>query len=259
VEVVSPLVGQEARTLRGLHLYHYGLSNCSQKVRIVLAEKGLPWTSHHLDLARGEHATEAYRLVNPNGLVPALIDDGTIVIESSDIMEYLDERFPMPPLRPAGENELVEMRLWVARQDSIQSPLETLSREFLFRALSPQPAAAPATIAGAVRRVEAALGEVNRHLTGRSWMAGDAYSLADIAWGVDAHRLRQMRFPLLEYPALRRWYRRVAKRPAFARGIQDHEPPELRRRLRLYTLRRWLFRSHAGASAWRNPRLLANA
>jgi glutathione S-transferase len=102
---------------------------------MVLAEKGLDWTSHHVDLGKAEHATEAYRRVNPNGVVPALVHDGTIVIESSDIMEYLDECFPDPPLRPRDEHGLVEMRLWVARQDSIQRALTVLSHEFVFPAL----------------------------------------------------------------------------------------------------------------------------
>ena len=137
MEVVSPLVGQEARSLVGLHLYHYGLSNCSQKVRIVLAEKGLGWTNHYVDLAKGEQTSEAYRRVNPNGVVPALVHDGTTVIESSDIMEYLDEHFPSPPLRPASEREFGQMRQLVARQDSIQRAVEILSNEFLFRAIEP--------------------------------------------------------------------------------------------------------------------------
>ena len=143
MEVLSPLVGQEARGLEGLHLYHYGLSNCSQKVRMVLAEKGIGWTNHHLDLAKAEHQTEAYRRVHPNGVVPAIVDDGTIVIESSDIMEDLDERFPNPPLRPSREHDLVEMRLWVARQDSIQRELTILSREFVFKAIGAINGAAP--------------------------------------------------------------------------------------------------------------------
>ena len=261
MEVVNPLVGQEARTLSGLHLYHYGLSNCSQKVRMVLAEKGLAWTSHHLDLAKGEHATDAYRRINPNGFVPALVHDGVIIIESSDIMEYLDEKFPEPPLRPSREGELGQMRQWVARQDSIQRPLETLSREFLLRIVNGRPAAVASrsTIAGAVSVVEGALCEVNRHLTGRAWIVGTMFSLADVAWAVDVHRLALMHFPMWQHPEIRRWYRPVRRRPSFREAVGSYEPPALRRRFGLYTLRRWLLRSHAGAAKWRNPRLLSNA
>jgi glutathione S-transferase len=262
VEVVSPLIGQEARGLVGLHLYHYGLSNCSQKVRIVLAEKGLGWTNHHVDLTKGEHATESYRRINPNGVVPTLVHDGTIVIESSDIMEHLDEHFPDPPLRPTDERELARMRQWIARQESIQRPLQVLSREFLFLGLDDDGHAAHrsrSTIAGAIRVVDDALAEVNRHLVGRTWIVGNALSLADVAWMVDVHRFAQMRFPMGNYADLRAWYRRVRRLTSFQQAVLSYESPTLRRRFALYVLRRWVTGSHCGAPRWRNPRLLADA
>lgn len=261
MEVVSPFVGEEARSLSGLHLYHYGLSPNSQKVRLVLAEKRLPWTSHPIDIRRGEQRTDAYRRVNPNGLVPTLVDDGVIHIESSDIMEHLDARTPGPTLRPAGGAERLQMRQWVARQESLLRPLEILSREFLLPAIDGAPAPRPArsTVAGAVRAIEQALAEVNRLLEGRTWMVGDAMSLADIAWVVVVHRVELLGFPTWQYPALRRWYRRMRRRPSFVEAIACYEAADLRRRVRLYGWRRWLMRSDVGAPMWRDPRLLAQA
>ena len=261
MEVVSPLVGQEARGLEGLHLYHYGLSNCSQKVRMVLAEKGLSWTNHHVDLAKSEHRTDAYRRVHPNGVVPALVDEGTIVIESSDIMEYLDERFPNPPLRPAAEHDLVQMRQWVARQDSIQRALGTLSNEFVFRAIGVSNGAAPSrsTIAGGVRTVNEALAELNRHMCDRTWLVGNALSLGDIAWVVDVHRFARMHFPMFMYPNLGGWYRRMRKLTSFRQAVLAYEPSGFRRRVDLYTMRRWLSGTHVASPRWRNPRFIADA
>jgi glutathione S-transferase len=261
VEVVSPLVGQEARALAGLHLYHYGFSNCSQKVRIVLAEKGLEWTSHLVDIAAGENRSDHYRQINPNGVVPALVHDGATIIESSDIMEYLDVEFPPPPLRPGNAFELEQMHRWVARQESIQRPLEVLSKEFLAPVIANgHPArASQATIAGAVRVVEAALAEVNRHLGDRPWLVGHALSLADIAWVVDVHRFALMHFPMSGYPQLGSWYRRMRRLTSFRQAVLSYEPRDLRRRLHLYAIRRWLLRSHVGAAKWRSPRLLADA
>jgi glutathione S-transferase len=261
MEVVSPLVGQEARGLEGLHLYHYGLSNCSQKVRMVLAEKGLGWANHHVDLAKAEHRTDAYRRVHPNGVVPALVDDGTIVIESSDIMEYLDERFPNPPLRPADGHDLMQMRVWVARQDSIQRSLGILSNEFVFRAIGVSNGAAPSrsTIAGAVRTVSEALAELNRHMCGRTWLAGNALSLADIAWVVDLHRFTVMRVPMLGYPNLRVWYRRMRKLTSFRQAVVAYEPKGFRRRVDTYAFRRWLTGTHVGSPRWRTPEFLGDA
>jgi ganglioside-induced differentiation-associated protein 1 len=261
VEVVSPLIGEEARGLAGLHLFHYGLSNCSQKVRIVLAEKGLGWTNHWVDLAKGEHRTETYRRINPNCVVPTLVHDGTILIESSDIMEYLDERFPDPPLRPSNERDLARMRQWVARQESIQRSLEVLSREFLFVVLDDRRVDHPShsSIAGAVRGVEEALAELDRHLAGRTWLVGNALSLADVAWMVDVHRFRLMHFPMSRHAGVRAWYRRVRRLTSFQQAVLAYEPPTLRRRLAAYVCRRWLLRSHLGAAKWRNARLLADA
>ena len=257
MEVVSPLIGQEARTLVGLHLFHYGLSNCSQKVRIVLAEKGLAWTSHYVDLDKGEHATDGYLRINPNGVVPTLVHDGTIVIESSDVMEYLDEHFPDPPLRPADERERGRMRQWIARQESIQRPLEVLSCEFLSLVLGRGMNAHPSrsTVACGVRAVDEALAEVNRQLGGRTWIAGTAFSLADVAWMVDVHRFTLMRFPMDRYGDVRAWYRRVRRLTSFQQAVLAYEPATLRR----HFFRRWLTGSHVGAAKWRNPRLLADA
>lgn len=259
MEVVSPLVGQEARTLTGMHLYHYGMSNCSQKVRLVLAEKGISWTSHHVDILKGEHTTEAYRRVHPNGVVPALVHEGTIVIESSDVMEYLDDHFPDPPLRPRGERELHQMRQWVARQDSIQRPLTVLSREYFFPALGvAPPRESRSTIAGAVRVVDDALAELNRHLVDRTWIVGEALSLADVAWVVDVHRLALLYYPMGRQAALRAWYRRMRRLTSFRQAVLSYEPAGLRRRLATHAFRRWCMRSHAGAPKWRSARLLAN-
>ena len=77
-----------------LELYHYAISTCSQKVRLVLAEKGLEFESHTVDLlAGGQHAVDYVKL-NPNHVVPTLVHDGRVLIESSLINEYLDEAFP---------------------------------------------------------------------------------------------------------------------------------------------------------------------
>ena len=77
-----------------LELYHNDISVCAQKVRIVLAEKGLDWISHHINLVAGEQTAPEYLAIHPKAVVPALIDDGQPVLESTLICEYLDENFP---------------------------------------------------------------------------------------------------------------------------------------------------------------------
>jgi glutathione S-transferase len=74
-----------------IQLHHNGLSTCSQKVRLVLAEKGLEWQSRHLDLWQGDQQRPPYLALNPGAVVPTLVDEGRVIIESSVIMEYLDD------------------------------------------------------------------------------------------------------------------------------------------------------------------------
>ena len=68
------------KDLEGLHVYHSGVSNCSMRVCMTLEEKGLPWTSHHLNILRKEHITPEYFGINPNGLVPTLVHDGKVML-----------------------------------------------------------------------------------------------------------------------------------------------------------------------------------
>ena len=84
-----------------LERYHFGFSTCSQKVRLVLAEKGLDFVSHEVDLLGGAQHDPEYVKLNPNDVVPTLVHNGTALIESTLINEYLDDSFPAAPMRPA--------------------------------------------------------------------------------------------------------------------------------------------------------------
>ena len=101
--IVTP-TNNSVTALEGLHLFHADISNCSMRVRMVLAEKELPWTSHHLDLRKKETVTPEYFGIHPKGLVPTLVHNGVVHIESNEIIEYLDETYPDPPLQPAIGN-----------------------------------------------------------------------------------------------------------------------------------------------------------
>eukprot|EP00746_Dinoflagellata_sp_MGD_P161590 gnl/MRDRNA2_/MRDRNA2_88795_c0_seq1.p1 gnl/MRDRNA2_/MRDRNA2_88795_c0~~gnl/MRDRNA2_/MRDRNA2_88795_c0_seq1.p1 ORF type:complete len:282 (+),score=53.63 gnl/MRDRNA2_/MRDRNA2_88795_c0_seq1:101-946(+) len=83
----------EVKEWKGLHLFHFEHSLCSRKVRLFLREKELEWTSHPINLMKGEHLTPWYMGINPRGLVPVLVHDGKVIIESNDIMVYLDDHF----------------------------------------------------------------------------------------------------------------------------------------------------------------------
>jgi glutathione S-transferase len=102
-----------------VELYHNNISVCAQKVRIVLSEKRVTWTNHHLSLALGEQLTPEFKKMNPRGVVPVLVHDGNVIVESSVICAYLDEAFPDPPLMPKRPVERATMRLWCKLPDDI--------------------------------------------------------------------------------------------------------------------------------------------
>lgn len=259
IQTSSPSV----RGLNGLHLYHYAMSNCSQKVRIVLEEKNLTWTSHHLDLSKDEHVTEHYIAINPNGVVPTLVHDGQVIIESSDIIDYLDENFPSPPLKPERMEDVERMRSWISVWDGIQPAIKTLSHEFLFKVrklnarrelaryerlqknehlleflrefTSPQ-GLSKDRIRQACIEASDALRKLDAYLACHEWLAGDAYSLADISWSVNVYRFTQMRFPMEDLPSLQRWYKAVLTKPSFQRAVIDYEPISVSMFFRLYSL-----------------------
>jgi maleylacetoacetate isomerase len=82
-------------------LYTYWRSSTSYRVRIALNLKGLVWEAVPVNLVAGEQNAEAYAALNPGQAVPTLVlDDGTVLIQSMSILEWLDERYPAPPLLP---------------------------------------------------------------------------------------------------------------------------------------------------------------
>lgn len=113
------------KSLEGLHLWHAPMSSCSQRVRIVLAELDKPFVSHVVNLEKDEHATPEYQAIHPKGLVPALVEEGHLYIESIDIIQQMAGT--NNPLAKAASPELLEMA------DEAQLDLKLLTFEFLFR------------------------------------------------------------------------------------------------------------------------------
>jgi glutathione S-transferase len=114
----------------GVHVLHYSGSSCSQKLRIFLNLKGIPWESHPVDLHANENFTPWFLGINPRGLVPVLVHDGAVHIESNDIITYLEKTFPTPRLISSGhENEIAAL---LKHEDDLHLDLRTLSFRFVF-------------------------------------------------------------------------------------------------------------------------------
>lgn len=105
-----------------LLLYNAPQSTCSQKARITLLEKGLAYSEEKLDLFKGDQLKPEYKAINPNGVVPSLVHDGEPVIDSSVIMEYLEDLVPSPPLTPEAPIGRAHMREWMRFFEEVPTP-----------------------------------------------------------------------------------------------------------------------------------------
>jgi glutathione S-transferase len=96
-----------------IELYHFWSSVCSIKVRMCLEAKGVDWTSRYIDLFKFDQLTPEYLEINSDGVVPTLVHDGKVVVESSIINEYVNDAFDGPSLSPADPYVRARMRNFV--------------------------------------------------------------------------------------------------------------------------------------------------
>ena len=154
--VDSDIKTREVLGWKGVHVLHFIGSSCSQKLRIFLNLKGIAWESHLVDLPGNENFRPWFLGINPRGLVPVLVHDGAVHIESNDIIQYLEKTFPAPRLIPAGhENEVAAL---LKHEDDLHLDLRTLSFRFVFAPPGPPK---PAEALAELRR------ERRRHGAGR--------------------------------------------------------------------------------------------
>jgi maleylpyruvate isomerase len=110
-----------------MRLYTYFQSSGAYRVRIALALKGIRAEMEFVDLTKGEQKSAAYAAVNPQGLVPSFVDDdGNVLTQSLAIIEYLEEKFPSPPLLPLSPFERASVRALALAMACDISPLNNL-------------------------------------------------------------------------------------------------------------------------------------
>jgi glutathione S-transferase len=185
-----------------LTLYDAARCPYCARVRIVLAEKAVPYDPVEIDL---DDRPAWIRSKNPAGLVPVLEEDGGLVLpESRVIMEYLEERYPEPALLPADAAERALVRLRLERFTRLSGPYYDALR-----------GRAP------VDRLLAVLSELDAELEARPFLGGSAYGLADIAylpWILRAEA--RLGVDLRDLPHLAAWRARLAERPAVGAELE---------------------------------------
>lgn len=256
-----------------LELYHHGSSACAAKVRLALAEKGLAWQGHYVDLLAGEQFKPEFVALNPKAVVPVLIHDGRVVVESTVICEYLEEVFPARPIYPKDAYARAQVRIWTKAVDEELHPAcsamtylashrhailrngtgdfeEFLERggaegraarirkwEWIQRGFDAPGAAEQLRVYyGYLKKMETALGDGN-------WLVDNEFSMADIALAPYVYRLDGLSMEALwtdgRLPRVERWYERLGARPSFAPALVDWVPPELDAEMRANGRKAW--------------------
>lgn len=181
------------------------------KASITLEELGLPYMLHALDLRTGVQKEAAFTAINPNGRIPAIVDDGFPVFESGAIMLYLAEKTgQLMPADPHGKSRVTQ---WLMFQMGGVGPM--MGQANVFGRYFPEKL--PAVIERYQRESRRLFEVLDRHLAANEWLAGE-YSIADIAnWSwVHTHEWSGIDMSGLDH--LARWIADVRARPAVQRG-----------------------------------------
>jgi glutathione S-transferase len=228
-----------------LQLYHYEPSANSMKPLLCLAEKGIPYESHYIDLHNFEQHSAAFVALNPNGQVPVLVHSGAVITESTVINEYLDEVFPGTRLVPQEPVARARMRIWnkfvdeyfcpalsrigwsvlipkiAARlksgelEEALKKvPLEEQRRKWLTAATE---SFTPEELSEARRQVCVSIERMENILRNSQWLAGDEYSLADVntySMAAGVPRLIPEAMSEEKTPRTIDWLQRMNARPA---------------------------------------------
>jgi len=265
----SPIVAK----LEGVHLFHYDGAPCAQRVRFALHEKGLirgrevkfdaqdpvscageqgAWVSRQVSLVKKEHMTDAYASIQPNLVVPALVHDGELHIESMDIVAYLDEAFGGSPLVPKHNPELMAdaqaltdlgkelhrsirfvtfrwgLRGLARLSDKEEQHLKNLLKDaedeehlVSFYADYDNRTIPDSVYVEHLEKLNSAFSNHEQRLQdGRAFLTGNELTMADIIWAMKTLRLIECDYPFKQlFPAYFSWFKRVSERPSFREGV----------------------------------------
>jgi glutathione S-transferase/GST-like protein len=233
------------RGMSMLTLYHWEPNANSGKPMLALMEKGVRFQSHYLDLLNFDQHQPEYLQLNPNGTIPALVHGELVLTESTAIMEYVDEAFPGPKLRPDDPVERWRMRWWMKFCDQYFAPAVSMIGWSVFigpsvRDRDPRELRAAIEriplkerrviwskaiyntfsaeeLAESKRRVQRCILELEAALTRHPWLAGASYSLAD-ANAFNVAYAAPLTMPEVandtNTPRLLEWLRKIYERPA---------------------------------------------
>jgi glutathione S-transferase len=239
-------------------LYHYPSSPCAAKVRAVLTEKALTWDSKIVNIVEKENLRPEYLKLHPKGVVPAMVDDGDTIVESTIIMEYLDTKYSPDSLKPDGAYSQALMRKWTKWVDETLHPnwpglaWTTLIRPTWLKKSRAEIDGLLAKLIDPVRRerqsrlleqgygspeffnsmstLDRTLGDMETTLAKQPWLVGNKPTLADLAvlpYVISAEKFG-LEMMIAGRPAVTGWLERWRSRPAFEATMPWTLPDEHR-------------------------------
>ena len=203
-----------------IDLYTWTTPN-GRKASIMLEEVGLDYTEFPIDIRKGDQKTPDYLAMNPNGKIPVIVDhDGPgggdyVVFESGAILMYLAEKTGSD-LLPAEPRARMDTIQWLMFQMGGIGPMLGQAHVFLFKPKEVVPFAQKRYHDETLRLY----GVMNGRLGQCEYLAGDAYSIADVATYPWISRHTHHDVKLEDFPNVLRWYDSVGARPAVQRGMR---------------------------------------
>lgn len=253
-----------------LKLYHGPTSVCSQKVRVTLAEIGLEYEGGLLNLQKGEQFEPDYMRLNPDAVVPTLIDKDLIIVESSLIAEYLDKTYNAGHLMPDDTTLEVRTRHWLLRCLTVHAAINTLSfatfmRDKAYATNTPDEIEASIArmpdpvhrakrrdlfaqglqsvhLEQALRQLHRTFGDMSADIGNGTWVSGPAFGLADIGLVSYIDRIERLGFANLwteAFPAVGIWLEAMRARPSYGPAFDAFIPEPMAQSQRAGGAKHW--------------------
>jgi maleylacetoacetate isomerase/maleylpyruvate isomerase len=204
-----------------MRLYDYFRSSAAYRVRVALNLKGVAYESVPVHLVKGEQSASDYLAINPQGRVPALAVDGTVLVQSPAILEYLEETHPEPPLLPADPIRRARVRSVAALIGCDIHPLNNLA---VLRRLKAMGHEQPAIDEWYRHWVVTGLDAVEAMIEGGPFCFGETPTLADLYLVPQVFNARRFSVPLDRYPKIQAAEAACLALPAFRDAAPEAQP-----------------------------------
>ena len=254
----SDIKTEEILDWKGIHLFHFSGSACSQKLRIFFNIKKINWNSHVINLIKQEQFSEWFLGINPRGLVPTLVHDGDVHIESNEIMAYLDDVYKDNKLFPI--DLIDEINKDLAFEDSLHHDLRRLtfryiiphalgkknpstidakeqfegtiqgkadenkSKEILFWKNHYKNGITDDEIVESANKFKNIYEDFDKTLKNQKYLKGDKFTVVDLAWYVSTKRLAMAGIPIEKYKNVQKWFSNLDNDANFKKEIKIDIP-----------------------------------